>query len=266
MSGRRLILVTSVVAGVLLAAVATQALAGGGEPQAHAAATCSDYSNQADAQRAKDTRDADGDGIYCESLPCPCLKPGGGGGGSTPPAPPPPAAPGVRCGVERWPVKTLSDPAARQVNFSPKRTTVDRLRHLRVPKVGSKTPRLLKIERSTYRVRAQLIEAKYEEDRDIHLVIADPNDERKTMIVEFPYVGCQGATSSHKKRAMKLARAAFGRDCPQPGRSSFKALSGMATIEGVGFVDKKHGQRGLAPNGIELHPVLRFRSVDCTPA
>ena len=42
----------------------------------HAAATCADYSNQADAQRAADTRDADGDGVYCESLPCPCLKPG----------------------------------------------------------------------------------------------------------------------------------------------------------------------------------------------
>ena len=40
------------------------------------AATCSDYSTQADAQRAADTRDTDGDGVYCESLPCPCLKPG----------------------------------------------------------------------------------------------------------------------------------------------------------------------------------------------
>lgn len=40
-----------------------------------------------------DTRDADGDGIYCESLPCPCLKPSedsGGGGNPTPtPAPTP---------------------------------------------------------------------------------------------------------------------------------------------------------------------------------
>lgn len=40
------------------------------------AATCADHPNQASAQRAKDTRDADGDGIYCEALPCPCLKPG----------------------------------------------------------------------------------------------------------------------------------------------------------------------------------------------
>lgn len=41
-------------------------------PAGAQAATCADYDNQADAQRAKDTRDADGDGIYCESLPCPC--------------------------------------------------------------------------------------------------------------------------------------------------------------------------------------------------
>ncbi len=45
-------------------------------PVAQASATCSDYSNQAEAQRAKDTRDADGDGLYCETLPCPCAKGG----------------------------------------------------------------------------------------------------------------------------------------------------------------------------------------------
>jgi hypothetical protein len=33
-------------------------------PVAHAAATCDDHPNQA-AQRARDTRDPDGDGIYC---------------------------------------------------------------------------------------------------------------------------------------------------------------------------------------------------------
>src|SRR3954451_2950139 len=48
-------------------------------PVAHASATCADYPNQAAAQRAADTRDADGDGIYCEDLPCPCLEPGDGG-------------------------------------------------------------------------------------------------------------------------------------------------------------------------------------------
>ena len=45
-------------------------------PRAHAAATCADYPNQAAAQRAADTRDPDGDGLYCEDLPCPCAGPG----------------------------------------------------------------------------------------------------------------------------------------------------------------------------------------------
>ncbi len=59
---------------------------------AASAATCSDYSTQAAAQRAADTRDADGDGLYCESLPCPCLKPAGSSGSSSPPATKPKAS------------------------------------------------------------------------------------------------------------------------------------------------------------------------------
>src|SRR4051794_5029498 len=50
-------------------------------PVAHAAAVCSDYPSQKAAQEAADTVDADGDGIYCESLPCPCSNKAGGGGG-----------------------------------------------------------------------------------------------------------------------------------------------------------------------------------------
>ncbi len=45
-------------------------------PAAASAKSCSAYPNQAAAQRAADTRDGDRDGIYCESLPCPCLKNG----------------------------------------------------------------------------------------------------------------------------------------------------------------------------------------------
>jgi hypothetical protein len=37
------------------------------------------------------------------------------------------------------------------------------------------------------------------------------------------------------------------------------------TITGVGFWDAKHGQTGVAPNGIELHPVLGFAG-DCHKA
>jgi len=57
------------------------ALAGGTSPAS--AATCADYSTQAAAQQAADTRDADGDGLFCEALPCPCSSGGGGDSGSS---------------------------------------------------------------------------------------------------------------------------------------------------------------------------------------
>jgi hypothetical protein len=32
-----------------------------------------------------------------------------------------------------------------------------------------------------------------------------------------------------------------------------------AVVTGVAFFDFKHGQTGVAPNAIELHPILGFR-------
>lgn len=78
----RRILLAATIAGVLLGVPAL-------EPAA--AAVCADYPNQAAAQKAADTRDGDGDGIYCESLPCPCSTAAGGGsthGSSAPPTKP----------------------------------------------------------------------------------------------------------------------------------------------------------------------------------
>src|SRR3712207_4867156 len=71
----------------LLAAVPAGAAPVAERPLARAAATCSDFANQPAAQRAANPRDADGDGVYCETLPCRCLTPGDGGGDPTPPAP-----------------------------------------------------------------------------------------------------------------------------------------------------------------------------------
>ena len=64
---------------LLIAAVAAIAV-GLFVPAGASAANCSDYPTQADAQRAADTRDSDGDGVYCETLPCPCSAGAGDGG------------------------------------------------------------------------------------------------------------------------------------------------------------------------------------------
>jgi hypothetical protein len=114
-------------------------------------------------------------------------------------------------------------------------------------------------------VNAQLVEMKREDDRDIHLVIAAPDNHALTMIVEFPDVRCSGAKQSKKREAMRRARAAFERACGEAPSGSFRQLRGTTTITGVGFFDVKHVQRGIAPNGIELHPILRYRSGGCEP-
>src|SRR4051812_43934270 len=69
-------------ATLALVAVAPLAAAASGS----SASVCADYANQAAAQHAADTRDADGDGVYCETLPCPCAGPGGAAGGAVPKA------------------------------------------------------------------------------------------------------------------------------------------------------------------------------------
>lgn len=170
--------------------------------------------------------------------------------------------PATSCGVERWTVKTLMDAAAKQVNLARAvKATVARLRRLPVSR-GVGDARGTGIERRVYEVRARLVAAKLEDDSDVHVVIADPTT-RGQMIVELPHPDCALKAPRGAKTRMRNARNAFMRACGVPSGTRFTSLSGTATIRGVGFFDFKHGQRGVAPNGIELHPVIWFRSSDC---
>ena len=169
--------------------------------------------------------------------------------------------------MERWPVKTLSDPKVGDVNFTPHDTSIGRLRNRRDPHTKPSTPRLDGVETTTFRVKVRLIEFKREDDKDIHLVVSVPSARSKTMIVEFPDTSCNGASSSPKKSQMAKARSDLTKACGAvPGPSSdFADLKGTATVTGVGFFDVKHGtpQTGVAPNNIELHPVLKVSGIDC---
>ena len=166
------------------------------------------------------------------------------------------------CGVERWSVKTLQDPAGRALNLSSvKTTTVSALRGKPVRR-GVGGSRGSGVESTVFQVRARLVEAKLEADSDIHLVIRDLTSSG-TMIVEFPLASCAPGATTGAKTRMKNARTAFVAACGMPGATSFMPLTGRATIRGVGLFDYIHGQTGVAPNGIELHPVLRFANASC---
>jgi len=174
-----------------------------------------------------------------------------------------PPTTGPRCGTERWAVKTLSDSAAGTVGLSSQPNSVDGLRALPAPRVGTASPRITGTESTTFTIQAQLVRMALEDDQDIHLVVADPGDAAHTMIVEFPDPECQGVVEGRQQAQVAAARTAFIAACGPPPSGRFRALSGAATITGVGFFDVLHGQSGVAPNGVELHPVLRVDQVTC---
>jgi hypothetical protein len=183
----------------------------------------------------------------------------------SPPSPAPTAAAGFRCGNSRWAVKTLSDADSARLAARPKRTTIRRLRALRRPRVRRDTPRIRGIETRKYTVRARLVQVRRAGDSEIELVIAQPGSRKRTMAVKFPDVRCEGAIASTHKSEMRAARAALNRACGSPPARRPRRLRGSATITGVGFFGVRKSKRypKAAPNGIELHPVLRFERARC---
>jgi hypothetical protein len=113
---------------------------------------------------------------------------------------------------------------------------------------------------------ATLIEAKVEDDQDVHLAIRDAQGEPGDhMIVEFPNVACHVDAPTTYKKQIAQARADIDELLPQC-RTGFKKGWAQfhdgttATIRGVGFFDLVHGSNlhGVAENEVELHPVLAF--------
>ena len=179
------------------------------------------------------------------------------------------------CGVERWDVKTLTDTAAASIDFAhPKTKNVEPLRRLnengnpssgKPPKDLKKTTqRIPPVETTVYSVKALLMSMRREDDKDIHLVIADPKI-GGSMIAEFPADSCTTDADPARQAQMQAARDALDSACgPLPtSPSTVVTLQGKATMSGVGFFDLIHGQGGVATNGIELHPVLSFAATNC---
>jgi hypothetical protein len=156
------------------------------------------------------------------------------------------------CGTARWDVKTLTDAASGSVDFTGRAATVEELTALPVPgPIKIHTPRY-PAETATYRVSGRLVGFKLEADSDIHVVIAGTSG--ATMIVEIPDPSCIG-TAKHGE--ISQAHADFIRAFGQPLRQ-FNRPAGTPSLRVVGvlFFDVSHGQVGVAPNGVELHPVL----------
>lgn len=105
---------------------------------------------------------------------------------------------------------------------------------------------------------------KLEEDGDLHFLISDTTD-GPTMIAEGPDPEC--VTGSPYAERITSARVAVVGTGDKPGLLGtvfgphFREINPPkhVHIDGPAFWDKIHGQKGRAPNGIEIHPILRLR-------
>jgi hypothetical protein len=156
------------------------------------------------------------------------------------------------CGIERWGVKTGTDSTAGQVNLSSATpTSMASLVGLKPPNPIPSTTRVAPTETTLWKLDATLVEYKLESDSDYHLVLKDSAGH--TMLAEIPLPSCVGAGSPFKA-GITNARAQF--DAKYHATTSFQSANIPVEVQGVGFFDFLHGQTGVAPNGVELHPVL----------
>src|SRR5438067_10948392 len=155
----------------------------------------------------------------------------------------------AQCGIDRWPVKITSDPDASLVSRLVVPTTIGYLRTIPATRPLPQANRVAPVEQTIYSVTATLIAFKADDDSDYHLVLSD--DEGRTLIAEIPSVGC----SSGGVFAQDIATARSVFESRLSASAQFRIVSMPVEVRGVGFFDFLQGQRGVAPNGIELHPV-----------
>ena len=162
----------------------------------------------------------------------------------------------ARCGIERWSVKTGTDPDATRVDTAhPKDGKIADLIALSPPQPIPPNNRVAPTETTVFVVSATLTDYKLESgssgDSDYHLVLED--EAGHTMVAEIPSPTCVDDASPFSAQ-IAAARANF--DSHLTASSSFQTANIPVQITGVGMFDFAHGQRGAAPNVIEIHPVL----------
>ena len=173
---------------------------------------------------------------------------------------------GIHCGVERWAIKTLTDAdGAKVAAVTPVAASVTKLTQETAPKKLPQNTRIAPVENQQVTVKALLIawkeEAGAKGDRDFHLVLADPDDHTKTVIAEIPSPDCASACSSVGVTSFKAARGVLTTElgaAPQTKSATPIVPPRIVEVTGVTFFDFDHHQDGLAPNCIEIHPVLKI--------
>jgi hypothetical protein len=152
---------------------------------------------------------------------------------------------------ERWAVKILTDPDALRVDVSnviP--ATITALNAFATPCSDLPEGRTFAEEFHVYEVVGIVQLTRDEQDRDVHIALADPADAMKTIDVEVVDPPC--AATSPFLPTLSNAKVQYQRLGSLVGR--------QMRVRGVGFYDFAYGQLSRSESCIELHPVLSIRA------
>jgi hypothetical protein len=97
----------------------------------------------------------------------------------------------------------------------------------------------LPFEHRVFTVISAVVLVRPEADSDLHVVLQSGGNH---MITEAPSPSCDRHATPLRRRQMRVAR-------------NHVRLCARARVTGVAFFDFPHGQTGVAPNAIELHPI-----------
>lgn len=165
---------------------------------------------------------------------------------------------GQDCGVERWPIKTLSDSDTLKIDFTKSQaTTVHDQVSLPRPKITRNKRHAT--ETIVYKINCSIVGYKKEAgDQDIHVIVEDDETE-ETMVVEIPSHKCSAIRATSREKIFFDLNKWFVDNIGYP-TNNFVYLKKHVpiTLIGVGFFDYVHGQVGMASNGREIHPVLKI--------
>jgi hypothetical protein len=213
---------------------------------------------------------------YCQPAPALCTAPHGPGSTGGPLTCPAPAnydhSTGSRCGAYRWSVKTCSDNGASNLGPNTQQTTLADLVAISAPGSTPSNSRVDPVENTIYELRNVTLsyvrannDMNSEFDSDYHLAFNDRM--QNSMIGEVPFPDCVSGAPQLFDCSITRARAAMETQFPGMLSSSSPFYPNLpVTVVGVGFWDTIHGQHGVAPNGIELHPILAICfGLDCNP-
>lgn len=159
------------------------------------------------------------------------------------------------CALNRSQIKSLRDSDVGRIRFDTvTTTTITALNAIPSHCGPARNHRVHDEEFRVYQVVGRIVRVKHEPDRDIHMVLEDPDNPGERLVVESDDPDWRGNRASPYRDQLAAARRML--DDVMAEATDHRIEGMLVRVTGVGFFDMAHFQVGRSRSCIELHPIL----------